>query len=404
MTDVLAGVKVLEVSQYAFVPAAGASLADWGADVVKVVHPEYGDVMYTAHAAGLPPLEDGTAFMWEVANRNKRSIGLDVATDEGREVLYDMARGADVFLTNFLAPARRRLRIDVDHIRAVNPSIIYARGTGQGPKGPDRDAGGFDSVSFWSRSGWANPLAQSAGKFVYQPAPGCGDLLSGFALASGVVGALYKRERTGQPSLVDVSLLANGIWGMSGSIAAGELYGMDTIPVREKHDPGNALVSGYRTKDDRYLFLTSIRHDEGFEDFAGRVGHPEWSTDARFVDHAARVAHHHDFVAAVDEVFAQRTLAEWQQALDGMAIPWSVVQTTGEAARDPQTVANDYVQDVVKDGGRALRLASTPVQFDETAPTLRPAPVPAQHTEEILLELGRSWDDISRLKATGAIS
>ncbi|MGC9963684.1 MAG: CoA transferase [Acidimicrobiales bacterium] len=404
MSDVLAGIKVIEVSQYAFVPAAGATLADWGADVVKVVHPLYGDVMYTAHAAGLAPKEDGTAFMWETANRNKRSIGIDIARDEGREVLFDLIREADVFVTNFLGPARDRLKIDHGDIWAVNPDMIYARGTGQGSRGPERDAGGFDSVSFWCRSGWANPLASAAGKFLYQPAPGCGDLLSGFALASGIVAALFKRQRTGETSIVDVSLMGTGVWGMAGSIAASDLYDQPTIPIREKRDVGNALLSGYRTKDDRYILISAIRHDVGFEDLADRVGRPEWRDDPRFATHDARLRNHSAFVEVLDEAFAQRTLLEWREALAGMEIPWGVVQNTGEVALDPQSIDNGYVQEVVKPSGRRIRLASTPVQFDNEAPKLRPAPEPGQQTEEILRELGRSWEEIATLKDEGAVS
>jgi len=397
--DVLRGVKVLEVSQYAYVPAAGATLGDWGADVIKVVHPVYGDVMYGAHASGLEPPAGSGSFMWEIANRNKRSIGIDLATEDGLEVLYALAGEADVFLTNFLAPARRKLRIDVEQIRTVNPSIVYARGTGQGPQGPDADAPGYDSVSFWARSGWANPLAESAGRFLYQPGAGCGDVMAGFALASGVVGALFKRDRTGETSIVDGSLLATGIWSMAGAIAASHMYGMDTIPIREKHQPGNALTSGYRTKDDRWILLSGIVHGDGFRDFAERVGRAWWLDDERFATHEARLANHLAFVESLDEAFAERTLAEWRVTLAGMELAWGVVQNTAEVAVDPQVVANGYVRE--SDG---VRLTATPVQFDERPLDLRRAPQPGQHTEEILLELGRDWEDIARLKDLGAVT
>src|ERR1700722_13486701 len=223
MYDVLSGIRVLEVSQFAFVPAAGAILADWGADVVKVVHPEYGDIMHTATASGLAPLPDGTAYMWEIVNRNKRSIGIDIAKDEGRTVLYDLARTSDVFMTNFLPAARKRLRIDVSEIRDVNPSIIYARGSGYGPAGPDNNAPGFDAVSFWARTGYGHALAEAVGNFVTQLGPASGDLPSGLALASGISGALFRRERTGKSSIVDASLMATGIWGLGGSITAAKL-------------------------------------------------------------------------------------------------------------------------------------------------------------------------------------
>ena len=147
------GVRVLEVGIYAFAPAAGAVLADWGADVVKVEHPEAGDPLRGLVAYGVKPGEGGVTYLWEVLNRGKRSVGIDIATDDGRELLLSLCEGADVFLTNFLAPACHRLGIDADSVRARNPRIIYARGTGHGPKGPDADKGGYDGVSFWARSG-----------------------------------------------------------------------------------------------------------------------------------------------------------------------------------------------------------------------------------------------------------
>jgi crotonobetainyl-CoA:carnitine CoA-transferase CaiB-like acyl-CoA transferase len=379
-------------------------LAEWGADVIKVVHPVYGDVMHTAHASNLAPLPDGTAFMWEIANRGKRSIGIDLAQADGLAVLHDLVRGADVFVTNFLEPARRKLRIDVDDIRAVQPDIVYARGTGHGPKGPDAAAGGFDNVSFWARTGWAHSVAHAAGGFVSQPGPGSGDLPAGFALAAGIVGALFRRERTGAPAVVDVSLMAAGIWGMSGSIVASELYDLPFVPIRDRWEPGNALVGGFRTADDRYVFLSGMVHDQGVADLFTRLGVPELIGDPRFATAEARLAHHRAFVALLDETFAGRPLAEWCAALDGMAVPWSVVQTAREVVTDPQTVANGYVQTVVKGSGRSVPLTSSPVQFDERPAALRPAPDPGQQTEEILLETGRDWEEIARLKGAGAVS
>jgi crotonobetainyl-CoA:carnitine CoA-transferase CaiB-like acyl-CoA transferase len=402
--DILEGIRVIEVSQFAFVPAAGAVLADWGADVVKVVHPVYGDVMHTAAAFGLPPLADGTAFMWEIANRNKRSIGVDISTDDGGTLIHELAAGADVFLTNFLQPARQRLGIDVDDIRATNPDIIYARGHGHGPKGPERDAGGYDSVSFWARTGWANAISSAADQFVSQPGPGSGDLPSGFALASGVVGALLRRERTGTPSVVDVSLMAVGMWGMAGSIVASELYGVPAPPIRSKAEVGNAMVAAYETKDGRYLFFSGLVHDKGYRDFAERIDHPELVVDERFRSAEARAQHYAEFIGILDEAFASRTLEEWRPILDGCEIPWSVVQTSRELHTDPQVVANGYLQDAGKESCPKLRLPASPVQFDEQEAKLQFAPEPGQDTESILLELGKDWDEITRLKQAGAIT
>src|SRR5579862_4607447 len=157
MYDILKGVRVLEVSMYAFVPSAGAVLADWGADVVKVVHPEYSDPMASPKAiANLPDKDVGVAFMWEILNRGKRSVAIDISNPAGHELLLRLAREADVFLTSFREPSRQQLGIDVEHIQAVNPRIIYARGTGQGPTGPEADRAGYDHTSFWARAGFAH--------------------------------------------------------------------------------------------------------------------------------------------------------------------------------------------------------------------------------------------------------
>jgi len=196
---VMDGVRVLEVAIYAFAPAAGAVLADWGADVVKVEHPEAGDPLRGLVAYGVKPGDGGVTYLWEVLNRGKRSIGIDIASDDGRELLLSLCEGADVFLTNFLAPARQRLGIDADAVTARNPRIIYARGTGHGPRGPDADKGGYDGVSFWARSGVSiAAMLPDALYPVALPGPAYGDIQSGAHLAGGIGAALFRRERTGR--------------------------------------------------------------------------------------------------------------------------------------------------------------------------------------------------------------
>jgi crotonobetainyl-CoA:carnitine CoA-transferase CaiB-like acyl-CoA transferase len=404
MYDILSGVRVLEVSQFAFVPAAGAILADWGADVVKVVHPVYGDVMHTATASGLAPLPDGTAYMWEIVNRNKRSIGIDIANPDGKDVLYDLVRDSDVFVTNFLPTARKRLKIDVEEIQGVNPKIIYARGSGFGPDGPESDSPGYDAVSFWARTGYGHVLAQTAGTFVPQLGPASGDLPSGLSLAAGIVGALFRRERTGQSSIVDASLMATGIWGMGGSITASKLYGLNYVPIRAREVPGNALFAGYETKDGRWLFLGGLVHGKGYSDFVRRIGRPELDTDERFAAEPERRANHLELVELLSETFASRTLTEWCDVLRGCEIAHSPVQSQREVHDDLQVIANGYVQNVQKESSPGLSLPASPVEFDGTPVTMRCAPEPGENTEEILLDMGKSWEEISGLKVSGAVS
>ena len=202
--DLLDGVRVVELAMYAFAPSCAAVLSDWGADVVKIVPPDLADPMKGTPIAGLPDKDVGVAFMWEITNRGKRCIGLDVSTDEGHAILLDLVREADVFITNLLPGARARFHVDAAELQAVNPSLIYARASGHGDAGPEREAGGFDHTDFWARTGIGHAASMVAGEFVPQAGPALGDLSSGAFLAGGVAAALFRRERTGRGAVVDV--------------------------------------------------------------------------------------------------------------------------------------------------------------------------------------------------------
>jgi len=189
MTGVMDGIKVLEVAQWWFVPAAGAVLADWGADVIKIEHPVSGDPQRGLMTSGLVPNTGGVNFMVEQSNRGKRSVGLDLATDAGRDILYQLAATADVFLTNFLPDARERLRIDLDDIRAVNPRIVYVRGHGQGARGPDARKGGFDAASFWCRGGLSHALTPPGAPAPVMQRAAYGDSVGAMTIAGGISAA-----------------------------------------------------------------------------------------------------------------------------------------------------------------------------------------------------------------------
>jgi crotonobetainyl-CoA:carnitine CoA-transferase CaiB-like acyl-CoA transferase len=401
MQQVLSGVRVIEVAQWWFVPAAGAVLADWGADVVKIEHPVTGDPMRGLATSGIAPQTGGVNFMVEQPNRGKRGIGIDLANPRGLELLHRLVAKADVFLTNFLPGARRRLKIDVEDIRRVNPRIVYARGHGQGSKGPDAEKGGYDAASFWCRGGISHALTPPGAPGPIMQRAAFGDSTGGALLAGGIAAALFKRERTGEAPLVDLSLLGSAMWLMAPDIIATKLLGVD-LPAGDRTAPPNPIVNSYRTQDGRWLFLNMLQSDRNWPELVDHLGHPELRTDARFTDARARFEHRRECVETLEAIFATRPLAEWRARLGEIEGVWQPMQTPRELNDDVQAHANGYLPEVDRDGTR-FTLVASPVQFDEASVPLTPAPDLGQHTEEVLLELGLSWDEIGACREAGAI-
>jgi crotonobetainyl-CoA:carnitine CoA-transferase CaiB-like acyl-CoA transferase len=397
----LEGIGVLEVAMYGFVPSAGAVLADWGADVIKVEHAVTGDPQRGLRQTGSYRIEGDPNPNIEHANRGKRSIGLDMARPEGREVLYDLARRADVFLTSFLPSSRRRLAIDVDDIRAVSPRIIYARGSALGPRGTEAERGGYDMTAFWCRGTSAASLTPPNVDGPILPPPAYGDTISGTNLAGGIAAALLHRERTGQPSVVDVSLLGSGLWTMGHAVAISLHLNRPWVapPAGVHGAPANPLSGLYRTADGRYLSFVMLQPGKFWADVCRHIDRPDLADDPRFTPAEHLAANAAEAAKILQEVIARRPLAEWAERFATLAGPWAPVQDTLQAGSDAQVRANEYILPAGD-----LELVSSPVQFDVTAPDLSPAPEFAAQTEQILLELGLGWDRIAALKEAGAVT
>ena len=400
------GVKVVEVAQYTFTPAAGAVLAEWGADVIKVEHAVTGDAQ-----RGIQVGTGGAAVgsfqpLMEHPNRGKRSIGLALETPGGHEVLMDLVRDADVFLINFLPDARQRLRLDVTDVRTVNPNIVYVRGSGHGQRGPDARKGGYDGSTFWCRMGSAwGATPPDNPRVVGMPAGAYGDSMGGMTIAGGIAAALFARERTGEPSIVDVSLMSVGAWAMALSLGNAMLTGKDTpaAPLNAPMNiPVNPLIGTYRTSDGRWINFTMLQPGRYFADVCKHLGLEQLIEDERFNTAEKLMTNALEAGKFISEAVGSKPYSYWSEQLQTMEGPWARIQSPLEIAEDPQMAANGYILPVTDVDGNERRLVANPVQFDDTPPVLTRAPQFAEHTDDILREIGRTEEEIIQLKIDGA--
>src|ERR1700740_2015957 len=287
MTQVMKGIRILEVAQFTFVPAAGGILADWGADVIKIEHPQRGDTQRGFINMGGMKINPQRNTMMEHPNRGKRSVGVDISQPEGIALIYEIARTADVFLTNSLPAQRRKMKFDVEHIRAANPKIIYARGSAYGDKGPERDVGGFDGTAFWTRSGVGHALTpEELGGALSQGIPAFGDSIGGMNIAGGISAALFHRGRPGEPTEIDVSLLSTAWWSAGASVT----QGMETGETMRNAMPNsgsptvNPFMGNYQPPAGGTINLCIVSPTGYIRDAFEHLGLPEMADDPRFSD------------------------------------------------------------------------------------------------------------------------
>ena len=408
MIQVMKGVRVLEVAQFTFVPAAGAILADWGADVIKVEHPVRGDTQRGFLNMGGVTLDPLRHTLIEHPNRGKRSVGIDVSTPEGQKLLYELAKTCDVFLTNYLPQHRQKNKFDIEHIRAANPDIIYARGSAHGNKGPEREKGGFDGTCFWSRSGIAHAMTPEEFEApLTQGIPAFGDSIGGMFIAGGIAGALLHREKTGEATELDVSLMSAAWWASGALISQGMETDVWTRNPMPKSGGGtrSPFNGNYTTSDGKTINLCINSPTGLIRDTFEHIGLPELADDPRF---AEPIALFENAGAASDlmvKAFAAKPFAYWKEHLQTMKGQWAPVQSFKDLLTDQAALANDMIIEVEgADGGKPMRLVRGPVQFNNEPLQTTRSPQASEHTELVLMELGLEWDRIEDLKTKGAIA
>jgi formyl-CoA transferase len=395
------GLRVLDIASFIAGPAATTVLSDFGADVVKVEKPGLGDPhRYTYLSPPNPPLKEN--YAWQLANRNKRSLVVDLKNPHAAEVFARLVKWADVLVTNFPPRVRQRLRLNYEDVSPLNPRLIYADITGYGELGPEADKPGFDVTAYWARSGLMQ-FTHEASSPPAMPVPGIGDHATAISLYAGIVSGLYQRERTGKGCNVSTSLIANGAWATAMWLQAALQGAEFTGPIDRRHPP-NALFASYRTQDNRWVLLAFVEEDKNWPAFAQAIERPDLLTDPRFVDARGRHANSSDFVAELDRAFGAHPLAHWKTVLDAASLPYGAVQTPDEIVNDPQMLANEILVPIVDGGANAKMTVDSPVVIKESPKVpARLAPQLGEHTEQVLAELGFNTAQIDGLRADGAI-
>lgn len=383
MAGPVEGVKVVELGVWVAGPAAGGILADWGADVIKIEPPTGDPARMFGRMLGC---DMGLNPPFEMDNRSKRSVVLDLGTDAGRATAFELLAGADVFLTNVRPGALQRLRLDFESVSAANPRLVYGLITGYGENGPDADRAAFDVAAFWSRAGVAHLLTRPGETPPFQRG-GMGDHSAGMTMAAAVCAALLTRERTGAGQLVTTSLYRQGAYTVSFDLNTYLMSGQP-IAIGQRESMGNPCMNNYAAQDGRRFWIVGLEPERHWPALCRAVGRPEWRDDPRFADARSRAANSAALIVALDEIFATRPLDEWAQIFAGEPdFFWSPVNTLEDVVADEQFHAAGGIVDV-PDGDAAVPMVATPADFHGTPWAPRSAaPELGQHTEEVLADL-----------------
>jgi len=400
LRHLLDGITVLDTASWVAGPAAATLMADFGAEVIKIEPPGGDSYREFVNAAGMPTSD--LNYPWLLSSRNKKSIVLDLALPEGREVLLTLVRRADVLVSNYTPSRARRLRVTYEELAAVNPRLVYASITGYGHTGSEANKLGFDINAWWARSGLMD-LVRTVDALPSGSMPGMGDHPTAMALLAGIMMALFQRERTGRGASVSTSLLANGAWA-NGILIQALLCGATFQPKRPRDRARNALGNLYQSRDGRWFLLTIMREEREWPSLAKAIGRPELLEDPRFASRASRREHAASLIAILDEVFAGRDWAEWRDVLEAGQITSGPVARLTDVREDSQMRTTEVVVPVENGAPNLLTVAGPISIADERQRRPGPAPVLGQHTDEVLHAAGYDAAAIAELRARKVVA
>lgn len=399
--NLLSGIRVIDCAGYIAAPCAAAVLADFGADVIKVERPGAGDVFRALSALPTMPQSEHN-YCWILDNRSKRSLALDLKNEAGQAVLHRLAASADVFITNYQPRLIEKFNIGYDVLRGRNPRLIYGYVSGFGEAGPEAGAPAFDQTAYWARSGLMS-LTHNAGAEPSRGPTGIGDHPTGMSLAAGIMMALYARQRTGKGARVATSLMANGVWANSSYIQA-EHCGAAYPARRSRADCGNALSNHYLSRDGKRFLLCALDMPKHWPALCRIVGRPDLIDDPRYRTVESRAANARPLIAALDEGFRKRDMADLAAGFNRNGMPFSPVSLLPDIVNDPQMQAEGLFPEI-EGGAQPLRTVTSPIVVEgvEKAPP-RPAPNVGEHSREVLREIGCSEAEIDALLAANVTS
>ncbi len=395
MTGLLTGLRVIDCATYIAGPAAAVVMSDFGAEVIKVERPPFGDPYRYLHLVPVMPVSD-QAYCWLLDGRNKKSLALDLGSQAGREALLKLVATADVFITNYQPALVRKFALSFDDLRPLNDRLVYAQVTGYGETGDDVDRPGYDLTAYWARSGMMGSMYNADAEPALSPA-GFGDHPTAMTLFGAIMLALYQREKTGRGSRVTTSLMANGAWANSCAIQAA-LCDAVFSPKYTRLTTLNPIVNHYVTRDQQRFITCCLDPKKDWPNLCRALGKPELIEDQRFCTPDARRNHAPELVAIIDQVVGTREMAEWVAIFREHDVIWGPVPSIQQVAKDAQMRANGVFPRIA--GGPAT--VDSPIRVDgavKTTPSL--APGVGEHSTEVLESLGYSEDEIQELIERG---